>query len=138
MSPVALNGSSPIDSAYTSGHTITKPTLGFGTRAIHVGSEANAETGAVIPPISLSTTYKQYGIGNHKVKFDRLCGCHRTDLANRRDSNILAQETQTGMHLSKLLLPWNRAELMASPSPPDQQPLRPYFNLLDLRHTWYQ
>ncbi|PPQ93613.1 hypothetical protein CVT25_000947 [Psilocybe cyanescens] len=36
---------------------------GFGTRAIHVGSEANAETGAVIPPISLSTTYKQSAIG---------------------------------------------------------------------------
>jgi cystathionine gamma-lyase len=39
---------------------------GFGTRAIHVGSEANSETGAVIPPISLSTTYKQDGVGNHK------------------------------------------------------------------------
>jgi hypothetical protein len=44
-----------------------KPVSGFGTRAIHVGSEANAETGAVIPPISLSTTYKQDGVGNHKV-----------------------------------------------------------------------
>lgn len=40
---------------------------GFGTRAIHVGSEPNAETGAVIPPISLSTTYKQDAIGVHKV-----------------------------------------------------------------------
>ncbi|KIJ63873.1 hypothetical protein HYDPIDRAFT_112848 [Hydnomerulius pinastri MD-312] len=39
---------------------------GFGTRAIHVGSEANPETGAVIPPISLSTTYRQDGVGNHK------------------------------------------------------------------------
>ncbi|KAF8137167.1 Cys/Met metabolism PLP-dependent enzyme-domain-containing protein [Boletus edulis] len=39
---------------------------GFGTRAVHVGSEPNAETGAVIPPISLSTTYKQDGVGNHK------------------------------------------------------------------------
>jgi len=40
---------------------------GFGTRAIHVGSEPDAGTGAVIPPISLSTTYKQDGVGNHKV-----------------------------------------------------------------------
>lgn len=40
---------------------------GFGTRAIHVGSEPNSETGAVIPPISLSTTYKQDGVGIHKV-----------------------------------------------------------------------
>ncbi|KAF8903676.1 Cys/Met metabolism PLP-dependent enzyme-domain-containing protein [Gymnopilus junonius] len=39
---------------------------GFGTRAIHVGSEPNPETGAVIPPISLSTTYKQSAIGVHK------------------------------------------------------------------------
>ena len=41
---------------------------GFGTRAIHVGSEPNTETGAVIPPISLSTTYKQDAIGVHKVR----------------------------------------------------------------------
>ncbi|KAG6815744.1 hypothetical protein H0H87_011711 [Tephrocybe sp. NHM501043] len=40
--------------------------LGFGTRAIHVGSAANKETGAVIPPISLSTTYKQDAIGVHQ------------------------------------------------------------------------
>jgi len=40
---------------------------GFGTRAIHVGSEPNVETGAVIPPISLSTTYKQEAVGVHKV-----------------------------------------------------------------------
>ncbi|KAG9311490.1 Cys/Met metabolism PLP-dependent enzyme-domain-containing protein [Chiua virens] len=39
---------------------------GFGTRAIHVGSDPDPETGAVIPPISLSTTYKQDGVGNHK------------------------------------------------------------------------
>ncbi|EDR02942.1 uncharacterized protein LACBIDRAFT_191633 [Laccaria bicolor S238N-H82] len=46
-----------------------KPKLiedGFGTRAIHVGSEPNVETGAVIPPISLSTTYKQEAVGVHK------------------------------------------------------------------------
>ena len=41
---------------------------GFGTRAIHVGSEPNPETGAVIPPISLSTTFKQDGVGQHKVR----------------------------------------------------------------------
>ncbi|KAJ3981099.1 Cys/Met metabolism PLP-dependent enzyme-domain-containing protein [Lentinula detonsa] len=52
----------------THGHSVHKAPLveGFGTRAIHVGSEANRETGAVIPPISLSTTYKQDGVGNHK------------------------------------------------------------------------
>lgn len=47
--------------------TAKKPIDGFGTRAIHVGSDPNEETGAVIPAISLSTTYKQNGIGIHKV-----------------------------------------------------------------------
>jgi len=46
---------------------LKKSADGFGTRAIHVGSAANEETGAVIPPISLSTTYKQEAIGVHKV-----------------------------------------------------------------------
>lgn len=40
---------------------------GFSTRAIHIGSEPNESTGAVIPPISLSTTYQQTAIGVHKV-----------------------------------------------------------------------
>jgi len=40
---------------------------GFSTRAIHVGSEPDPETGAVVPPISLATTYKQDSIGIHKV-----------------------------------------------------------------------
>jgi cystathionine gamma-lyase len=80
MSPALLTtGSSSHLNGNTNGHTIghssktngdfhpVKPVAGFGTRAIHIGSEANAETGAVIPPISLSTTYKQDGVGNHKV-----------------------------------------------------------------------
>jgi cystathionine gamma-lyase len=41
---------------------------GFGTRAVHVGSDPDPSTGAVIPAISLSTTYKQHGVGNHKVR----------------------------------------------------------------------
>jgi cystathionine gamma-lyase len=40
---------------------------GFSTRAIHVGSEPDAVTGAVIPAISLSTTYKQDSVGIHKA-----------------------------------------------------------------------
>ncbi|KIJ32016.1 hypothetical protein M422DRAFT_36044 [Sphaerobolus stellatus SS14] len=39
---------------------------GFSTRAIHIGSEHSSETGAVIPPISLSTTYAQSAVGVHK------------------------------------------------------------------------
>ncbi|MGV1009155.1 MAG: cystathionine gamma-synthase [Dermatophilaceae bacterium] len=36
---------------------------GFSTTAIHVGSEPDPTTGAVIPPIHPATTYKQDGIG---------------------------------------------------------------------------
>lgn len=39
---------------------------GFGTRAVHVGSDPDKETGAVITPIYLATTYKQDSVGNHK------------------------------------------------------------------------
>ena len=39
---------------------------GFGTRAVHTGSAPSSETGAVNPPISLSTTYAQAAVGVHK------------------------------------------------------------------------
>ncbi|KAG1797131.1 Cys/Met metabolism PLP-dependent enzyme-domain-containing protein [Suillus plorans] len=47
-------------------HSKRSSELGFSTRAIHVGSEPDPATGAVIPPISLSTTYKQDEVGVHK------------------------------------------------------------------------
>lgn len=72
---------------------------GFGTRAIHVGSEPSAETGAVIPAISLSTTYQQEAIGTHKV----FSACFSDVFALLRHasrvSNILAQETPIEMRL---------------------------------------
>jgi cystathionine gamma-synthase len=36
---------------------------GFDTRAIHAGQDPDPATGAVIPPLHLSTTYKQDGVG---------------------------------------------------------------------------
>ncbi|QXG77068.1 cystathionine gamma-synthase [Modestobacter sp. L9-4] len=36
---------------------------GFNTRAIHAGQEPDPATGAVIPPMHLTTTYKQDGVG---------------------------------------------------------------------------
>jgi cystathionine gamma-synthase len=36
---------------------------GFNTRAIHVGQDPDPATGAVIPPMHLTTTYKQDGVG---------------------------------------------------------------------------
>jgi cystathionine gamma-lyase len=53
-----LNGSKKVDQETVDG---------FGTRAVHIGSDPDPGTGAVIPAISLSTTYKQHGVGNHKV-----------------------------------------------------------------------
>jgi cystathionine gamma-synthase len=38
-------------------------TSGFNTRAIHAGQEPDPATGAVIPPLHLTTTYKQDGVG---------------------------------------------------------------------------
>src|SRR6478736_6305234 len=39
---------------------------GFDTRAVHAGQPPDPATGAVVTPISLSTTFAQEGIGGHK------------------------------------------------------------------------
>jgi cystathionine gamma-synthase len=39
---------------------------GFETRAVHVGQAPDATSGAVVTPITLSTTFAQEGVGNHK------------------------------------------------------------------------
>jgi cystathionine gamma-synthase len=41
-------------------------TLGFDTRAVHAGQVPDPATGAVVPPISLSTTFAQHGVGGHR------------------------------------------------------------------------
>jgi cystathionine gamma-lyase len=41
----------------------------FRTRAIHVGQEADRQTGAIVPPVHLATTFLQPGAGA-KVEFD--------------------------------------------------------------------
>jgi hypothetical protein len=65
MAPIALGS---LSDRHTPLNGIKKPEQdGFGTRAVHVGSDPDPSTGAVIPAISLSTTYKQNGVGNHKV-----------------------------------------------------------------------
>lgn len=44
------------------------PPVGFMTRAIHVGQDPEQWTSlAVIPPISMSTTFKQFGPADCKV-----------------------------------------------------------------------
>lgn len=60
------NGAAPAAAAANGAHAHAAE-LGFSTRAIHVGSEPDEGTQAVIPAISLSTTYKQDGVGGIKV-----------------------------------------------------------------------
>src|SRR5262245_26518648 len=43
--------------------TEQKQKAGFETRAIHAGQEPDPTTGAVIPPIYATSTYKQDGVG---------------------------------------------------------------------------
>jgi cystathionine gamma-synthase len=38
---------------------------GFGTRAVHGAGPPDASTGAVVPPISLATTFRQEAVGKH-------------------------------------------------------------------------
>ncbi len=45
-------------------------TAGFSTRAIHVGQHPDPLTGAVIPPIHMSTTFKQDGVGGLRSGFE--------------------------------------------------------------------
>jgi len=39
---------------------------GFSTRAVHVGQGPDPETGAVVQPIHLATTFAQQGVGKHR------------------------------------------------------------------------
>jgi cystathionine gamma-synthase len=43
---------------------MTEP--GFETRAIHAGQEPDPATGAIVPPISLTTTFAQTAVGEHE------------------------------------------------------------------------
>ncbi|TCD64029.1 hypothetical protein EIP91_004663 [Steccherinum ochraceum] len=63
--PVHANTTAHLTNGHTNG--VKKPRVdSFGTLAVHAGSDPNPVTGAVIPAISLSTTYKQDAIGVHK------------------------------------------------------------------------
>ncbi len=39
----------------------------FATRSIHVGSEPDPSTGAVVPSLSVATTFEQDGVGEDRV-----------------------------------------------------------------------
>ena len=39
----------------------------FQTRAIHIGNKPDKETGAVSPPIHLTSTFEQESVGNERL-----------------------------------------------------------------------
>ena len=63
---------------------------GFNTRAIHAGQDADPATGAVIPPLHLTTTYKQDGVGGLRggYEYSRSANPTRTAL----EGNLAALE----------------------------------------------
>lgn len=48
------------------GETEQQAGCGFETRAVHSGQAPDAASGAVVTPITLSTTFAQEGVGNHR------------------------------------------------------------------------
>jgi cystathionine gamma-lyase len=73
-SPVSNEGGATNGNGHANGKIHQLESLRFETKAIHVGSEPSEDTGALIPAISLSTTFLQHGVGGFKVsKF-----CRRT------------------------------------------------------------
>jgi len=70
------------------------PATGFSTRAIHAGQEPDAVTGAVVPPVYLTSTYKQDGVGGLRggYEYSRSGNPTRTAL----ETAIAAAEDPTG------------------------------------------
>lgn len=69
---------------------------GFSTKAIHVGQEPDAETGAVAPPIYPTSTYAQEELGKHKGhEYARLTNPTRS----RLEKNLAALEGGTSAHV---------------------------------------
>lgn len=70
-----------------------KPNLHLETLAIHAGQQPDPTTGAVMPPIVLSTTFAQDGPGNHKG-FEYT----RSDNPNRRSLEACIAALEGGEH----------------------------------------
>ncbi|MDX2382093.1 MAG: cystathionine gamma-synthase [Acidimicrobiia bacterium] len=74
-----------LDAEHRSGHS-------FSTRAIHAGQDPEPTTGAVVTPISLSTTFAQDGVGEHKgFEYSRSGNPTRTALETQVASLELAR-----------------------------------------------
>jgi cystathionine gamma-synthase len=66
----------------------------FETRAVHAGYEPDPHSGAVVPPIQLSTTFKQDGVGELRSGYDYA----RTDNPTRRVLESAIADLEGGAH----------------------------------------
>ena len=64
----------------------------FQTRAIHVGNEPDHETGAIVAPIHLTSTYEQHAVGKDKG-FDYSRGGNPT--RKRLEENLASLESKS-------------------------------------------
>ncbi len=69
---------------------------GFSTRAIHAGQDPDPATGAVVPPLHLTTTYKQDGVGGLRggYEYSRSANPTRTAL---QEALAALEEGATGL-----------------------------------------
>jgi cystathionine gamma-synthase len=69
---------------------------GFSTRAIHAGQDPDPTTGAVVPPLHLTTTYKQDGVGGLRggYEYSRSANPTRTAL---QEALAALEEGTTGL-----------------------------------------
>lgn len=75
---------------------MTKKQIGFATKAIHVGQEAEPSTGSVTVPIFATSTYVQEELGKHKgYEYARVSNPTRT----RLEQNLAALEGGTSAHV---------------------------------------
>lgn len=68
-------------------------TDGFETRAVHVGQDPDPVTGAVVPPITLATTFAQAGVNDH-TGFEYA----RTANPTRRSLELCVASLEGGAH----------------------------------------
>jgi cystathionine gamma-synthase len=66
----------------------------FETRTVHAGAEPDADTGAVVPAIQMSTTFKKDAVGNLRQGFDYA----RTDNPTRRALEEAIADLESGKH----------------------------------------
>ena len=69
-----------------------KSKWGFSTKSVHIGNKANEEHGSVAPPIHLTSTFKQDGVGqNRGHDYSRVSNPTRVPRGGGRISNVSAK-----------------------------------------------